>query len=455
MAKVANKLLKNTCRVCGKYASFKKSFKIFDKANKKLIGNIETLTGLRLESYDCLPEVMCECCNLELTSAIRFRDRCISAQRELLAGLTKKQLDDIPEKYKALVLGTDEPSASSPLPPADSEQQTEVDLELADADAEIETVIEGEVEAATEADADADADAQQTEEVFIKFSPEGSGTITKVKYDISTEMTEYIEEEDDGMIEEAQYECLIADEDGNVVKIEDISEPLAVPDPTEIYLYDSDDEVAVLDNVLDDEYEHENVVKKSSLPPKPKIKPDDPRRRGAGGVYICDQCGNHIKGRMAFELHCRRHRGEKDFQCEICDKCFCTTSELKRHMRKHTGERPFACQYCGRCFTDYTTRVKHERTHTNERPYACGTCGKAFTTGYILKNHMLTHSGLRSYRCELCDKSFMLPTHLRTHMRTGVHKRTVEKYQMKQQMLHDPALDLKLEMDEESLHIQD
>lgn len=48
MAKVANKLLKNTCRVCGKYASFKKSYKIFDKTNKKLLGNIETLTGLRV-----------------------------------------------------------------------------------------------------------------------------------------------------------------------------------------------------------------------------------------------------------------------------------------------------------------------------------------------------------------------------------------------------------------------
>lgn len=48
MAKVPNKWLKNTCRVCGKYASFKKSFKIFDKANKKLLGNIEIVTGLRV-----------------------------------------------------------------------------------------------------------------------------------------------------------------------------------------------------------------------------------------------------------------------------------------------------------------------------------------------------------------------------------------------------------------------
>lgn len=441
MAKVTNKLLKNTCRVCGKYASFKKSCKLFDKANRKQLGNIQALTGLQLESYVSLPELMCECCNIELASAIRFRDRCIGAQRELLEGLTKRQFEEIPVQYRAAVMGINTPTS-----PDNEQQQVETE---SDPEAETETMRETESE------------ANQAEEDLIKCIPESSGdTITKVKYEVGHVLTSFIEaddDDDDTMVEESSYECLIADDEVNV-KIEEMStetEQYIVPDPTETYLYDSDDEVAVLDNVLDDEYEHENVVKKSSLPPKPKIKPDDPRRRGAGGVYICDQCGNHIKGRMAFELHCRRHRGEKDFQCEICDKCFCTTSELKRHMRKHTGERPFACQYCGRCFSDYTTRVKHERTHTNERPYACGTCGKAFTTGYILKNHMLTHSGLRSYRCELCDKSFMLPTHLSTHMRTGVHKRTVEKYQLKQQMQHDPALQLKLEMDEESLHFQD
>lgn len=260
----------------------------------------------QLETYAGLPELMCECCNLELTNAIRFRDRCISAQRELLASLTKKQLDDIPEKYKGLIMGNDGPGQSSPMPP-DNEIQTESELEL-DADAEIED------EAVTE------GEGQQTDEGFINFLNENSGTVSKVKYEIANEdMTEYIEadeDENDALIEETQYECLIADEEGNVVKMEDMSDQLIVPDPTEIYLYDSDDEVAVLDNVLDDEYEQETVVKKSSLPPKPKIKPDDPRRRGAGGVYICDQCGNHIKGRMAFELHCRRHRGEKDFQCE-------------------------------------------------------------------------------------------------------------------------------------------
>ncbi|XP_013108892.1 histone-lysine N-methyltransferase PRDM9 isoform X2 [Stomoxys calcitrans] len=114
-------------------------------------------------------------------------------------------------------------------------------------------------------------------------------------------------------------------------------------------------------------------------------------------LFICDQCGNHFTCRNHFKLHLRRHTGDKQCACELCPDKFFTSSELRRHMRKHTGERPFACKYCERRFTDYSTRVKHERTHTNERPFICSQCGKSFTTSYVLKNHMLTHTGERHF----------------------------------------------------------
>ncbi|XP_017141058.1 transcription factor Ouib [Drosophila miranda] len=408
MSKSSVKHLKSTCRVCAKYASIKRSPRLFDKSNPKMVENIETLTGLRLESFGCLPELICECCVMELSAASKFRERCIAAQRSLLMGLTEEQQMVIPAYYQAAVLGTD----VEEMEEADVDKRAQPPEEIET----VETYID-DIEPKEEGEEEDDIDE-------------------KIEYDNEYfDVAENNVTEDDGasLIEEAEYESLMADEDIEEQSLQetemiDAAGELITGDGNEGYVYDSDDEVAVLDNVLDDEYEHENsVVKKSSLPPKPKVRSDDPRRRGTGGVYICEQCGNHIKGRMAFELHCRRHRGDKQFGCELCNSRFCTTSELKRHMRKHTGERPFACQYCGRCFTDYTTRVKHERTHTNERPYVCGTCGKAFTTGYILKNHMLIHSGERAYRCELCDKSFMLPTHLNTHFRSGVHKRHMEK----------------------------
>ncbi|KAH8329796.1 hypothetical protein KR074_009996 [Drosophila pseudoananassae] len=437
MSKSALKHLKSTCRVCGKYASNKRSPKIFDRTNTKMVDNIEALTGLRLENYGCLPDQICECCNMELASAIKLRERCLAAQRELLQGLTEEQRQGISPFYRAAVMGEEVQEVVKGSKPEENEDiQTYQQIEYENPKMEI--IADGSKIEYDNSKIEYDNSKIEYENVYFEVAEGNTGD-----YDETS------------IIEEAEYESLLADDDEKqqYVEVDAEAAEMIVGDVAESYVYDSDDEVAVLDNVLDDEYEHENiVVKKSSLPPKPKTRGEDSRRRATGGVYICDQCGNHIKGRMAFELHCRRHRGDKQYGCELCQSRFCTTSELKRHMRKHTGERPFACQYCGRCFTDYTTRVKHERTHTNERPYVCGTCGKAFTTGYILKNHMLIHSGERAYRCELCDKSFMLPTHLSTHFRSGVHKRHLEKAEMKQAMEHELKRELKVE-EEDSLHI--
>ncbi|KAH8248276.1 hypothetical protein KR038_010125 [Drosophila bunnanda] len=145
------------------------------------------------------------------------------------------------------------------------------------------------------------------------------------------------------------------------------------------------------------------------------------------GVFVCDECGKHFKGKKSFTFHCNRHRGVKNYACELCKDSFCTTSELRRHMRKHTGEKPFACRHCFRCFSDYSSRLKHERTHTNTRPYSCKECGHAFYTAYILKNHMLIHTGERAFRCDPCDKSFSRDIHLTAHYRSKAHKLKVRE----------------------------
>ncbi|XP_068155415.1 transcription factor Ouib-like [Drosophila tropicalis] len=189
------------------------------------------------------------------------------------------------------------------------------------------------------------------------------------------------------------------------------------------------DLISIDDLVYQSEEEFQLIDEDPTENIKPKEKLD--RTSVTKSVFICEECGNHISGRKAFDLHCRRHRGEKQFECEICQKAFCTTSEVKRHMRKHTGERPFECTFCNRRFTDYSTRRNHERTHTNERPYVCTDCGKAFTTAYILKNHMLVHSGKRDFLCNLCNKSFLRDTHLTTHYRSHMHKRNLDLERLK------------------------
>lgn len=77
---------------------------------------------------------------------------------------------------------------------------------------------------------------------------------------------------------------------------------------TEAYILpdkDLDEESAVLDRVLNDEIAAQSEGKKKRG-----------RKRIGSLIFVCDECGNHISGRMAFELHCRRHRGDKQFECE-------------------------------------------------------------------------------------------------------------------------------------------
>ncbi|XP_016980567.2 transcription factor Ouib [Drosophila rhopaloa] len=175
-----------------------------------------------------------------------------------------------------------------------------------------------------------------------------------------------------------------------------------------------------------DEDVNEKPDRKSS-PQNPKTRRKRRKPGESNGTFVCEECGNNVKGRMAFILHCKRHRGVKEYECEFCQDRFCTQAELKRHVRKHTGEKPFECRHCSRSFSDYSTRLKHERTHTNERPFACRECKSAFTTAYILKNHMLVHTGEKAFRCNLCDKSFSRDTHLTTHYRSNAHKRNLQK----------------------------
>ena len=60
------------------------------------------------------------------------------------------------------------------------------------------------------------------------------------------------------------------------------------------------------------------------------------------------------------------HTGEKPFKCNMCEKKFVNSSEIKVHQRSHTGFKPYKCKICEKEFTTISKMKTHKHSHSGE-----------------------------------------------------------------------------------------
>ena len=81
---------------------------------------------------------------------------------------------------------------------------------------------------------------------------------------------------------------------------------------------------------------------------------------------------------------------KRTHECDVCEKRFRDSYNLKKHMHIHTNEKPYECDVCEKRFNESGNLKRHMRIHTNENPYECDVCEKRFRESGNLQKHVRT-----------------------------------------------------------------
>ena len=109
------------------------------------------------------------------------------------------------------------------------------------------------------------------------------------------------------------------------------------------------------------------------------------------------------------------------------------SKDYKIPRRRHGDKSPFSCDVCQKTFTTSGNLKEHRRTHTGEKPFKCKICTRPFTTSGQLNRHLRTH-GPKQVHCDYCKYECAQPSQLKIHMNSR-HPDIVYQY------VHNPSYD--------------
>lgn len=144
-------------------------------------------------------------------------------------------------------------------------------------------------------------------------------------------------------------------------------------------------------------------------------------------IYECDLCDKAFYQSSDLRKHYLVHTGEKNFLCDVCNKAFRQVSHLKHHKLIHSNEKPYKCDKCQKAFRNSGILHKHRLVHSGQRDHVCDVCKKAFSQAAHLKTHKLSHTGQKNHVCEVCNWAFAEAGNLRKHKLTHVKQKTEKK----------------------------
>ncbi|XP_022244314.1 uncharacterized protein LOC106461595 isoform X3 [Limulus polyphemus] len=140
-----------------------------------------------------------------------------------------------------------------------------------------------------------------------------------------------------------------------------------------------------------------------------------------GELFECSICGREFTRKAHLKRHVRTHNPFKPYQCDLCDYRGTERSDITKHRAIHE-EPKFTCNVCGRTFRHYKNKEIHMKRHKGQRDFKCGVCdfyGYTFTD--IRKHIERRHSDpvSRIVTCNLCGQTFKNKLQLKEHQETN------------------------------------
>ncbi|XP_055688281.1 uncharacterized protein LOC129792894 [Lutzomyia longipalpis] len=168
-------------------------------------------------------------------------------------------------------------------------------------------------------------------------------------------------------------------------------------------------------------------------------------------LYSCELCNfkTPVLSRLK-NTHVKIHSEERNFKCEVCEKRFKNTKQLKNHRRIHRNVVPdqlqvrkcdycpatlvtgrqykkhlraehecssgHTCGVCGKVMNSVSALKIHERKHTESGHFACPECSYTTHDHNAARRHRMKHSKEKQYKCPFCGYKSIQSTTYRNHL---------------------------------------
>ena len=136
---------------------------------------------------------------------------------------------------------------------------------------------------------------------------------------------------------------------------------------------------------------------------------EEPGTSNNSEVHKCSTCNISFPNTKLLSGHYRtpEHKGNKQFQCVICNTIFNRRGNLEFHVSSvHEGKKPFQCSICDAGFRQKLDWKRHiEAVHEKKRPFVCSYCQKTFYLKHHMNKHIdAVHEAKKPFRCGICKE---------------------------------------------------